>query len=78
MTLEQKALEMRSALDAIELALMGFGGLADIPARWEDSRDDVVLLHRVTVGEVRQVCNALDKCNRIVNSPEFIPANLTK
>jgi hypothetical protein len=76
MTLEQKAREMRSALDAIELALMGVEEFPELPALFETTGENVTIILRMTVGTMRQICTALDECNRIVNSPDFIPSAL--
>jgi hypothetical protein len=76
MTLERKALEMRNALDGIELALMGVENLSALPALFETTGENVQIVLRMTVGQMRQICAALGECNRIVNSPDFIPSAL--
>lgn len=71
MTLEQKAQDMRNAIDAIELALMGLGNLVDLPRQFENARPDLRLSVPCTVRDVIQVCKALEECTRIINSPEY-------
>lgn len=73
MTVKQKALEMRTALDGIEIALMGVGGWDELRTLWQDARDDLTLKVQMDVRTMRQLCDALDECNRIVNEPEFSP-----
>ena len=79
MPLEAKALEMRSAIDGIELALNGFEeSLGSIADRWDGARDDVKIVIPMTVGTVRQLLSAYDELNRIINSPEYAPARLSE
>ncbi len=72
MTLQQKAKEMRNAIDALELALMGFGKLVELPELFEDADEGTALAMPVTVGQVRRVCTALSECTRIINSDEYL------
>lgn len=75
MDLHTKALEMRNAIDAIELALSA----CDFPERavsWEDARDDLTLFVRMKASTLRQIANAYDELNRIINSPEYAPSKL--
>lgn len=79
MSLKRKATEMRNAIAMIEGSLFGaaridWGRLSDI---FESSHDGVVLNLKVTVGEFKQLYSALQECNRIVNSEEYFPANLS-
>lgn len=71
--LEQQVKEMRHAIDQIELALMGFGELVDLPERWGEPRmgDHVRPLLDVKVSDVYRVCDALVECTRIINSDEY-------
>lgn len=72
MTLEQKAADMRNALDSIELALMGFeDNLLEIAELFETTSDDVIVWPKIKVGNLRQLATALAECNRIINSPEY-------
>ena len=76
LTLEKKAKDMRNAIDAIETAMMGLGdgcGLDFIKLRetFEGSRDDLQIVSKMTVGQMNRVCEALDECTRIINSPEY-------
>lgn len=73
MTLKQKALEMRTALDGIELALMGVGDWTALRTLWRDARNDLNIKVEMPVASLRQLCDALDECNRIVNEPEYSP-----
>ena len=76
MTLEQKAKEMRDALDGIELALCGIDGLDRARRLWDDADVDVTIKLEMSAATLRQLGRAFDECNRIMNSPEFIPALL--
>jgi hypothetical protein len=67
-----KAKEMRNAIDMIEGALMGFGDLVDLPDLFEGQRDDLQLHIRVTVGQMRRVCKALEECTRIINDETYV------
>lgn len=71
LTLEQKARDMRNAIDMIEGAMMGAGDFVDLPALFATADETVVLAPKMTVGEMRRVCNALAECTRIVNSDEY-------
>lgn len=62
--------EMRNAIDHIEGALMGWEVL-DLMEIFEDQRDNLILQPKMTVGELRRVCNALKECTRIINSKEY-------
>lgn len=68
----QRAREMRTAIDLIEGALMRFGELVDLPPLFEGTRPEVVLTPKVTVGQMRGVCGALEECTRIINSDEYL------
>lgn len=76
MTLREKALEMRSTIDGIELALHGIDRWEELNTLWEGARADLTVKVEVEVGVFRQIYNALAECNRIINSPEYTPANL--
>lgn len=77
MTLEEKAREMRNALDGIEMALMGFeDDLLEIGELFAATGGHVIVRPKIKVENLRQLTTALAECNRIVNSPEFIPASL--
>jgi hypothetical protein len=78
MPLREKALEMRNAIDGIELALHGNNKITDTARLFDDAEDDLVVKVAMTAGNLRQICTALDECNRIIHSPEFIPANLAE
>lgn len=72
MTLEQKAQDMRNAIDAIELALMGFqNNLLEISKLFATTGDDVVVCPKIKVKNLHQLATALAECNRIINSPEY-------
>jgi hypothetical protein len=78
MSLAAKALEMRNAIDGVELALSGIGNFEAFAGLWENSREDIRISWLITVGNIRQLRHAYDELNRIVNSPEFTPANLAE
>lgn len=73
MTLEQQVKDMRAAIDAMEIAMMGFGDIVDLPGKWGEPRhrDGVGVLLTVTAGQVYQVTSALAELTRIINSPEY-------
>lgn len=74
MTHEQQARDMRSAIDAMELAMMGFGDLVDLPEKWGEPRhrDDLGVMLPVTAGQVYRVCDALAELTRIINSDDYV------
>lgn len=74
--LSARALEMRHAIDMMESAMMGLGDLIEIPEKFDGVRDDLELRPIITLGQLRQVCNALTELTRIINSEEFAPAAL--
>lgn len=73
MTLLEKAKVMRAAIDKMELALMGFGNLYELPRMWGEPRHPAELgaTIKTTCGEIYRVSDALDELNRIVNSDDF-------
>jgi hypothetical protein len=82
MTLEEKARDMRNAIDAMEIAMMGFGELVDLPRTWGEPRhrSDLGVTLKVNCGQVYQVTDALAELTRIINSPEYVihqPKELT-
>jgi hypothetical protein len=75
MTLKQKAEIMRNAIDAIKLAMQGWPELLELPdncALDESDADDLELEVKITWKHLRQVLSAVDECNRIMNSDEFV------
>ena len=73
MTRNEQYTEMRNAIDGIELALQGIHHLDELQALWQDARDDLKIKIEMDVGTFRQICTALDECNRIINSDDFPP-----
>lgn len=74
LSLRQKALDMRQALDLLEGSLMRFGDLVDYPDKWgEPLRRSVSITIRVNAGQIYDVCAALAEATRIVNSEEYNP-----
>lgn len=67
----RKAREMRNAIDMIEGAMMGAGELIDIPGRFEGARDDLLVMPKITLGQLRRITSALSECTRIINSSEY-------
>lgn len=79
MTLEQKAREMRNALDGIELALMGFeDNLLELYELFATTGDHVIVRPKIKVESLRQLATALTECNRIVNTADFIPSSFAR
>lgn len=73
MTLEEKATDMRNAINAMELAMMGWIELVDLPETWGEPRHRSELRVCIpgTAGQVYQVCDALAELTRIINSDEY-------
>ena len=69
----RQAREMRLAIDMIEIALMGFGDLVDLPRKWGEPRHpaDLRISLPVNAGQVYRVCDALSECTRIINSDDY-------
>ena len=76
MSLREKAMEMRDAIDGIDLALHGSNDLPKQRALFSDARDDLKIRVTITAANLRQLGRAMDECNRIANSPECTPAQL--
>lgn len=76
MTLKSKAIQMRNAIDAIDLALHGDNDLQRMRELFVAARDECVIHISITAADLRQLGVAMDECNRIANSNEFIPSNL--
>ena len=76
MPLREKALEMRNAIDRIELALNGIDRFESLGELWEGASADLPIKVSMTVGTMRELRNSYDELNRIIHSPEFTPANL--
>lgn len=73
--LEARALTMRSALDQIEGALMGFDELQDQIPLWANvGGADVRVKLNISVGQLRRIASALVPCNTIVNSEDYAPS----
>lgn len=72
--LETRALAMRSALDQIEGALMGFDDLHKQLENWKDAGVDVRVKLNIGVLQLRRIGVALDKCNFIINSEDYVPS----
>lgn len=73
MTPQEKARDMRSAIDAMELAMMGWPELVDLPERWGEPRHrpDLKVSVPGTTEQVYRICDALSELTRIINSPEY-------
>lgn len=74
MTPKEQARDMRRAIDAMELAMMGFGNLVDLPRCWGEPRHrgDLGVRLDVTAGQVYRVTDALAELTRIINSDEYV------
>jgi hypothetical protein len=77
---QAKVRELRNAIDMIEGALCGLVATGeieyvtffrDLMPVFEGSRDDMKIMIRCNVGQLRRLCKAFDECNRIINSPEY-------
>jgi hypothetical protein len=75
-TLLSRALEMRSAIDTLENAMMGLGDFVELPRIYEGSPDALILAPKLLLFEARRVCAALSECTRIINADEFAPGAL--
>lgn len=71
MTSKQKYTAMRNAINDIGLALHGIDHLEEVQALFQDARDDLLIKVEMSMATFRQICSALDECNRIINSDEF-------
>ena len=73
---KQMAKEMRSAIDAMELAMMGWPALVNLPEKWGKEggprhRDELGVKIPGNCGQVYRVCDALAELTRIINSDEY-------
>jgi hypothetical protein len=73
MTLKEKYTEMRNAIDSIDLALHGIDHIEELKTVWEGARDDLLIKIEMDLLTFRQICSAMDECNRIINSSDFLP-----
>jgi len=70
----RKAMQMRDAINDVELALAGLE-IDTIARRWEDAHDSVMI--KVPLGAIRQLANSYPALNYIMNTAEFNPSALT-
>lgn len=79
MTDKERLRDMRNAIDAMELAMMGWPELVDLPEKWGEPRhrDELGVTIPGTVGQVYRICDALAELNRIINSDDYAPANIS-
>ena len=70
--LAQKAADMRHAIDMIEGALMVCSDFVEMPRVFDGSHDELQIAPKMTVGQMRRVCAALEECTRIINSDEYV------
>jgi hypothetical protein len=80
LTLAEKAVRMRHAIDAMELALHGAPSLVELPEKWGDPRhrDTLGVTPKMTAGEVYRICDALAELTRIMNDAGYEISNLTE
>ena len=83
MTLKEKAMRMRNAINDIELALNaeGMDALVAWPDLWKgDARPDLALSLRVNIsaGTAYQLAAAYRELNTIINSDEFSPQHFQR
>jgi hypothetical protein len=71
MTPKQQAKDMRNAIDQVESAMMGLGDFVELPRIFDGSPDDLQIAPKMTVGQMRRVCTALEECTRIINSDDY-------
>lgn len=73
MSPEQKAKDMRSAIDAMELAMMDLPEMIELPQRWGEPRfgDHVIAHIYIPASKVYRICDALEELTRIINSDEY-------
>jgi hypothetical protein len=69
--LAQKTRDMRNAIDMIEGAMMGCGDFVELPRVFDGSPDELQIAPKMTVGQMRRVCTALEECTRIINSSDY-------
>lgn len=71
---KEMATEMRRAIDAMEIAMMGLGDFADLPHKWGEPRHrpELGVSIKATAGQVYRVCDALSELTRIINSPDYV------
>ena len=73
---KKMARKMRSAIDAMELAMMGWPELVDLPEKWgthggPPHDDKLGVMISGNCGQVYRVCDALAELTRIINSDEY-------
>lgn len=78
MPLRDKALDMRNAIDIAELAMSGIENFERLADLFQDCRDDIEIKVPMTVGNLRQLQQGYSELNRIINSQEYAPNNLTE
>lgn len=71
---KKMAKNMRSAIDQMEMAMMGWPELIDLPARWGEPRHRLELGIKVrgTAAQVYAVTDALKELTRIINSDAYV------
>lgn len=63
---QDEAQEMRDAIDQAELALTAWG-LPDRRRLWAESREDIEVRIAVPLRELRQLADAYDRLNELIN-----------
>lgn len=73
MTNQEKLRDMRNAIDAMELAMMGWPELVDMPETWGEPRhrEDLRVSIPGNAGQVYRICDALEELTRIINSDDY-------
>lgn len=69
----RKALEMRDAINDVELAMAGLE-IDSLARLWEGAHDSAMV--KVPLGALRQLARAYPAVNRIMNEDEFNPSSL--
>ena len=71
--LRRKAIQMRNAINDVELALSGME-IDSVARLWEDAHDSVMV--KLPLGAIRQLANCYPALNHIMNTAEFNPSAL--
>lgn len=74
MTDKERLRDMRDAIDMMELAMMGWPELIDLPEKWGEPRhhDELGVKVPGNCGQVYRICDALAELTRIINSDEYV------
>jgi len=70
----EAALDMRRAIDRMELSMMGAPEIIDLPEKWGEPRlrDGVTTTITLEAEQVYRICDALSELTRIINSDDYV------